>query len=314
MTKQQELKTAGGLVSNLRSKMAYFTRRTNKIVPETNIVQDHHRTPPREYSYVQPGVINIEIRRARQYYYNLFATEKPTVELYYIDLYIIYLLIEKFNAKFLEGIPKEVIMRYVTNNDIQSTTFISKLTKRYTLEDKEDIDEDQYVVDKFRDIFLRFFDGHKKKVKLVSLKENFLTKFGYSFDVFETEVTKTKKYSHEEVMFIASLLLENKIYVFESDLQRHGAEFYETLLKFFNTGMGINWKNIRFHFTPIENLRQKQEGGKNKKSLYKLSNRKVNLLYKNKKIVRNVYLKIKNNKEYCKINKKYILLSKLVRI
>jgi hypothetical protein len=308
MTKLQELKNAGGLVSNLRSKMPNFTKRTNKIVPV------HHRTLPREYSYVQPGAINIEIRRARQYYHNLFTTEKPTVELYYIDIYIIYLLIEQFNATFLKEIPKEVIMRYVTNNDIQSTTTIRKPTKRYTLEDKEVIDEDQDVVDKFRDIYLRFFNGHKKRVRLVSLKEKFLTKFGYRFDVFETEVNKTKQHSREEVMFIASLLLRNEIYVVQSDLERHGAEFYETLLEFFNRDMGINWKNIRFHFTPIEHFSQIREGGKNKEPLYKLSNRKVNLLYKNKNIVRNVYLKIKNNKEYCKLNKKYVLLSKLVRI
>jgi hypothetical protein len=113
-------------------------------------------------------------------------------------------------------------------------------------------------------------------------------------------------------MFIASLLLRNEIYVVQSELQLYGAELYETLLEFFNREMEINWKYIRFHFTPIEYFHQTRKGGKNKETLYKLSNRKVNLLYKNKKIVRNIYLK--NEKEYCKLNKKYVLLSKLVRI
>jgi hypothetical protein len=53
-------------------------------------------------------------------------------------------------------------------------------------------------------------------------------------------------------------------------------------------------------------------GGKNKITQYKLTKKKVKLSYKNKKIVRNIYLK--NKKEYCKLNKKYVLLSKLVRI
>jgi hypothetical protein len=61
-----------------------------------------------------------------------------------------------------------------------------------------------------------------------------------------------------------------------------------------------------------EALFPSSEGGKNKKSLYKLTRKKITFLYKNKKIVRNIYLKKK--KEYCKINKKYILLSKMIRI
>jgi len=53
-------------------------------------------------------------------------------------------------------------------------------------------------------------------------------------------------------------------------------------------------------------------GGKNKKVQYKLTAKKVTILYKNKKIIRNIYLKKKI--AYCKINKEFILLSKLKKL
>ena len=54
------------------------------------------------------------------------------------------------------------------------------------------------------------------------------------------------------------------------------------------------------------------KGGKTiKNTKYVLTDKKVNIIYANKKIRRNIYLKGKAKIQYCKVDKKYVLLSKL---
>jgi hypothetical protein len=51
--------------------------------------------------------------------------------------------------------------------------------------------------------------------------------------------------------------------------------------------------------------------GGSKKTTYKLNGEKVVLLYKNKKVQRSIYVKGNGKTKYCKINKEYVLLSKV---
>jgi hypothetical protein len=66
-------------------------------------------------------------------------------------------------------------------------------------------------------------------------------------------------------------------------------------------------------FAKFRNAFQKQTpGGKTiKNTKYVLTDKKVNIIYANKKIRRNIYLKGKAKIQYCKVDKKYVLLSKL---
>jgi hypothetical protein len=51
-----------------------------------------------------------------------------------------------------------------------------------------------------------------------------------------------------------------------------------------------------------------------KKIIYILNGEKVSLLHNNKKIQRSIYVKKNGKAKYCKINKEYILLSKIKNI
>jgi hypothetical protein len=51
--------------------------------------------------------------------------------------------------------------------------------------------------------------------------------------------------------------------------------------------------------------------GGSKKTTYRLNGEKVVLLYKNKKVQRSIYVKGNGKTKYCKINKEYVLLSKV---
>ena len=48
-----------------------------------------------------------------------------------------------------------------------------------------------------------------------------------------------------------------------------------------------------------------------KKTTYRLNGEKVYLLHKNKKVQRSIYVKDKGKTKYCKIDKEYVLLSKV---
>jgi hypothetical protein len=51
--------------------------------------------------------------------------------------------------------------------------------------------------------------------------------------------------------------------------------------------------------------------GGSKKTTYRLNGEKVVLLYKNKKVQRSIYVKGNGKTKYCKIDKEYVLLSKI---
>ena len=54
-----------------------------------------------------------------------------------------------------------------------------------------------------------------------------------------------------------------------------------------------------------------QPAGGGKKTTYRLNGEKVLLLHKNKKVQRSIYVKDKGKTKYCKIDKEYVLLSKV---
>ena len=72
------------------------------------------------------------------------------------------------------------------------------------------------------------------------------------------------------------------------------------------TGFG---NNILKRFQTNQQPTQPPTGGK--KTTYRLNGEKVVLLHKNKKVQRSIYVKDKGKTKYCKIDKEYVLLSKV---
>ena len=60
-----------------------------------------------------------------------------------------------------------------------------------------------------------------------------------------------------------------------------------------------------------ENKKDKKSGGGGKRIKYKSTGDEVVILYKNRECRKTIYVKEKTTTKYCKINNKYILLSKL---
>lgn len=76
-----------------------------------------------------------------------------------------------------------------------------------------------------------------------------------------------------------------------------------------NTGrdLGASFYNKFINRQPL--TQQPATGGK--KTTYRLNGEKVLLLHKNKKVQRSIYVKGKGKTKYCKIDKEYVLLSKV---
>ena len=319
--------TIKGTMPNLKKLFTtgLFARKRNQIAPEEQpcytphyITSSTYKNRLREFIYSgknSPGEINSA--KAMEYYSKLFAELKSSVTLYYIDLNIIFLLIKDAKPALLTGISEVEIMDFINRNEQSKQTYYIDSSRHH--------DKITGDIDNFIKLFLNIFNCDPiKRIELDSLERVFFKKFKYEYELFKAAVCKNGPHNDQEVKFVASLLLRNKIYIPNVNLHSHAEPYYYTVLKIFNLSEDnniITFRDINFmirgigRFPTDEVTVVKQHiGGKIKKPLYKLSNRKVNLSYKNKKIVRNIYLKIKNNKEYCKINKKYILLSKLVRI
>lgn len=59
------------------------------------------------------------------------------------------------------------------------------------------------------------------------------------------------------------------------------------------------------------NIKKTLQSTGGKKTTYRLNGEKVVLLHKNKKVQRSIYVKAKGKAKYCKIDKEYVLLSKI---
>ena len=241
----------------------------------------------------------IKTKRLCKHYFKIF--EKKSHYLYFSDLYLLLLLIKANNPRLIErDIYDENVYRRISEHDNVS----------FNINGKDLTEHNNTMIPWLESIIEYFFN-----VKLINFK--FKPLFTYNEDYkedhkesFENMYDICKKNKHNtdiEIKFVISLLIRNNI-----NIDKYNEEdLLQTVLKLFNEGKEITEKNIDDEL--VTSVRPFY-GGKNKKPLYKLTSKKVKLLYKNKKIVRSVYLKIKNNKEYCKINKKYILLFKLVKI
>jgi hypothetical protein len=81
-------------------------------------------------------------------------------------------------------------------------------------------------------------------------------------------------------------------------------------------GLGVAKQGLevagRFGSTFLQGLRTRiPSTGGSKKTTYRLNGEKVVLLYKNKKVQRSIYVKGNGKTKYCKIDKEYVLLSKV---
>jgi len=247
----------------------------------------------------------ININKACIYYHLLFLN--PEIKLYYYDLYIIYLLlIRVYIEKSNRG--KQTKLENIINIDNLKTK-IRKAIK------ESDIGQIEEEAKKLLQIYLNDFvhDTVERTYIIKNLKtEELINHPDYTLEDFKNSFSDDDTYNEVDMMFCLSLLVRKEINIlFYKGREK---ELLNIVLGLFNSGHNIDNKSIKFALRPIDHRTVRTVGGKIKKPLYKLISKKVKLLYKNKKIVRSVYLKIKNNKEYCKINKKYILLSKLVRI
>lgn len=76
-----------------------------------------------------------------------------------------------------------------------------------------------------------------------------------------------------------------------------------------NEGFGLAKEGISKYFNSLNKQQAPPTGGK--KTTYRLNGEKVLLLHKNKKVQRSIYVKDKGKTKYCKIDKEYVLLSKI---
>ena len=252
---------------------------------------------------------HININKACIYYHLLFLN--PEIKLYYYDLYIIYLLLLRvYINKSNKG--KQTKLENIINIDNLQTK-IRKAIK------ENDIGQIEEEAKNLLQIYLNDFvhDTVERTYIIKNLNtEELINHPDYTLEDFKNSFSDDDTYNEVDIMFCLSLLVRKEINIlFYKGREK---ELLNIVLGLFNSGHNIDNKTINFALRPIvrpiDHRTVRTVGGKIKKPLYKLISKKVKLLYKNKKIVRSVYLKIKNNKEYCKINKKYILLSKLVRI
>ena len=101
--------------------VSVFNRKSTKIFPATG------------YTMPKLGVCNfsdddillypdskIKLNKLCEHYFKLFTKTDETVDIYYSEMYIIYLLIQKSNSILLNTIPFEII-QYITDNDKPKT-------------------------------------------------------------------------------------------------------------------------------------------------------------------------------------------------
>lgn len=113
-------------------------------------------------------------------------------------------------------------------------------------------------------------------------------KTGETYDQFGNKVKYIKKilYKNNKLLFTE----ENENTSYDVEITESNAHIYS--------------QYINEIYAKIE-----QNGGRMK--VYKLTDKKVTIIYKNKPITRNIYVNKSTKTKYCKINKQYILLSKL---
>jgi hypothetical protein len=105
-----------------------------------------------------------------------------------------------------------------------------------------------------------------------------------------------------------------------SYLKRYNKDEYQYIDKFYNFSEDKNLvKAMEDFYKNKDKILNKIKrnflfGGKSiKPSRYTLTDIKVNLIHKNKHITRNIYVNNKSKKQYCKVDKKYVQLAKLIK-
>jgi len=159
------------------------------------------------------------------------------------------------------------------------------------------------------------------KYKLIQLNEDLISNKGMTSEDVKNLFEGAKQILAEKV---DGFYKDNKDTTLEevvNNISQKSDKVVKKISPVINQGLGVAKQGLevagRFGSTVLQDLRtrlasatQPTTGG-SKKTTYRLNGEKVVLLYKNKKVQRSIYVKGNGKTKYCKINKEYVLLSKV---